>query len=94
MKETMRRVTLAAVGIAPRCRKTARHTIDLGYVPFDVGQEKVEEIKTQARAELARFRDVNAATLRLDLVEREKHDGYSTETWSPFSPQNIRIALI
>lgn len=72
-------------GVAPRCRKSARH---LQVLPNQTQLEISEELRTAAVAEVNRFRSVSRAKLVLTQVQvRDTGTGFRITTGSVDAPR-------
>lgn len=58
---------LSITGTAPRCRKVDRHTVNLTNRAVDVD---VAIVESEARAILARYKNVQRASIQLNYAER------------------------
>lgn len=72
-------------GVAPRCRKSARHLREFANQPQ---LEISDELRAAAVAEVSRFRSVNRARLVLTQVQvRDTETGFRITTGSMDAPQ-------
>jgi hypothetical protein len=83
------RLAVQLIGIKKRCRKSERHFLHLGHIPFgdinydDVKQKVKDALDTNMKAVHSQIR------VHLDYVIISDHGSYTHTEWQPFDSKNI-----
>jgi hypothetical protein len=94
MNETNKfKISIELIGIKKRCRKSERHSFQLGHVAYNNGTYCPDILKDQIRG----FLDTNMkevysdVRVHLDHIFISNEGGFTTIEWEPFSDKNKRF---
>lgn len=93
--EKLYRISVTCQGVKKRCRKTERHYLKMGYIPYNDGVFNQAEIEAQARDFIATNMKsiIGKPKVSLSFTERKKDDYGTIETFQLFDSRNIDFVL-
>lgn len=93
--ERLYRISVSCVGVKKRCRKTERHLLYLGYIPYNDGNVNKEELLDKARSFIAENMKsvVGVPSVNLSFTERKKDDYGTVETFQLFDSRNVSYKI-
>jgi hypothetical protein len=85
------KISFQVRGIKKRCRKSDRHFIQLGSIPYNQGEYNKEDIISKVRDSLAvNIKEVHSIVrIHLDHVIIKNEGTFTSTQWEPFSDKNI-----
>ena len=85
------KISFQVRGIKKRCRKSDRHFIQLGSIPYNNGEYNKEDIISKVRDSIAtNIKEVHSIVrIHLDHVIITHDMGFTSTQWEPFSKKNI-----
>ncbi len=89
--EQFYKVGIAVSGVKRRCRKSERHFISAGYLPFNDGVFNQEEVETLARGILETNMKRIDGRIKVVLNHYKVKDGI--QTWEMFGKNNVEFEL-
>jgi hypothetical protein len=89
------KITITLIGIKKRCRKSERHSFNLGYIDYNNGNFDRESIETLVRG----YVDTNVKQVdsmirvHLDHVTIHSEEGFNHIEWQVFSDKHVRFDI-
>ena len=90
------KISYNLIGIKKRCRKSDRHFVQLGSIPYNNGSYDLEDIKSKVQASIAEnFKQIDSThiSIHLDHVIITHELGMTCTQWEPFSALNVKFQL-
>jgi hypothetical protein len=90
MSEKLYKIGISVTGVKKRCRKSDRHYLPMGYIPYNEGQIDQAEIEARAKDFVAENMKSVVGNFKvcLNFIERKKDDYGTIETWEMFGNEN------
>lgn len=85
------KLSVSLIGVKKRCRKSERHLLSGGYMPYNDGNYDQNEVETMAKKLISD----NMKQVDSKIIVNLNHikQGDFVQTWEPFSKKNVAFEL-